>query len=271
MCALISVAVYDTEENKRSEYTKRTLVSLLKTVDFNKHRLFVIDNASCEDTKDFLRNDFMAAIKIKGFDPENFMLITSDKNLGTSGAINLAWLYREPYEHVIKMDNDVVINQTGWVEQMEEAIARDPQIGIIGLKRKDIIQTPWHPDPNFRSELIMLPHENGQRWICVERTQDIIGTCTMFNSALLDKTGYSYQPGLYGYEDVLFCHRSHIAGFYNCFLNHIDIDHIDTGGGEYQHWKEKHSGEHTAEMIQVFKEYVNGTRPIYYNPFENEN
>lgn len=266
--ALITMAVYDTEENGRSEYTKRTFVSLLQTVEFTEHRLIVIDNASCQATKDYLSGEALQQILDSGFGSKNFYLITNETNLGTSEALNLAWKHRQPGEHIVKIDNDVIIHQSGWVEQMIEAIKRDPQIGIIGLKRKDIIQSTWHPDPNYRSELIMLPHEPGQRWICVERTNDVIGTCTMFNSALLDKVGYSYQPGLYGYEDVLFCHRSHLAGFYNCFLNHIDIDHIDTGDGQYQDWKERHSGEHTAKMIEVFKEYVNGTRPIYYNPFE---
>jgi GT2 family glycosyltransferase len=259
--ALIAMAVHDTEENGRSEYTRLTLESLAKTVDWNKHRLFIIDNNSCGITNkiyfDFGENNK----NIK------FILLGNYENIGTAEAINLAWQHRLPGEHCIKMDNDVVINQVGWVDEMVEAIEREPLIGIVGLKRKDIIQTTWHPDPNYRSELIMLPHEPGQRWINIEKTNDIIGTCIMFNSSLLDKIGYLFQPGLYGYDDVLASHRSHLAGFMNCFLNHIDIDHIDTKAGSYQDWKHKHSGEHTAEMIKIFREYVNGERSIYYNPF----
>lgn len=260
--SLISMAVHDTEENGRTKYTEKTLYSLLVTVDFTKHKLVISDNGSCKKTLD-LYDDFIKYFT--GYTRPNY--IFNNENIGTSEAINKAWKLRTLGEHCIKIDNDVVIHSSGWIEEMEEAIARDPQIGIIGLKRKDIIQSTWHPDPNFKSELIMLPHEPGQRWINVERTNDIIGTCTMFNSALLDKVGYSKQPGLYGYEDVLFCHRSHIAGFYNCFLNHIEIDHIDEGGGEYQHWKEKHAGEHTAKMIEVFKGYYDNPETIYYNPF----
>lgn len=252
------MAVYDTEENKRTELTEKTLLSLRDTVDLDKHRLIIIDNNSCQNTKVLyksLANKMGRAI-----------VIEMPENVGTSRAINQAWKYRQEDEHAIKMDNDVVINQSGWVEQLEHAIERDSTIGIIGLKRKDVIQSPWHPDPSYKSELVMLPHVNGEKWVIVERTADIIGTCTMFNSALLNKVGYSYQPGLYGYEDVLFCHRSHLAGFYNCFLPHIDIDHIDPGNTVYQPWKEKHAGEYTQQMIEVFKSYVNGTRDIY-QPF----
>lgn len=256
--SLISMAVFDTEENNRTELTERTLISLRDTVDLDKHRLFITDNNSCEATKK-LYESFVNKMGRSS-------IIYLAENVGTSRAINRAWQYREENEHAIKMDNDVVINQSGWVEQMEQAIARDNQIGIVGLKRKDILQSPWQADPNFKSELVMLPHVNGQRWIVVERTADIIGTCTMFNAALLNKVGYSKQVKKYGYEDVLFCHRSHLAGFYNCFLPHIDIDHIDPGNTPYQAWKEKAASEDTAEMIKIFHAYKSGERPIY-EPF----
>jgi hypothetical protein len=147
---------------------------------------------------------------------------------------------------------------------MEEAIEREPQIGICGLKRKDLWQHPGHPDRMYKSELIMLPHEPGQRWIIAEKTRDIMGTCTMFNSALLDKIGYLFQPSLYGYDDVLASLRSNKAGFINVFLTHINIDHIDPGGTEYIDWKHKESGKVTQEVIKIIDEYIAGTRSIYH-------
>lgn len=256
--ALITMCCHDTEENGRTEYTRQTIACLLQTVDFNKHRLIIIDNASCEATKELLFQTLLNG--------NNISIITNEENLGTSRGLNRAWKDRKPNEYVIKIDNDVVIHSNTWVEELEEAIERMPTIGILGLKRKDIIQTTWHTDPQYRSEYVMLPHEPGQRWICYERTPDVIGTCTMFNWRLLDKVGFSYQPSRYGFEDVLFCHRSHLAGFSNGFLSHINIDHIDVGGNEYIHWKQKESGEKVDEMIAVFKDYVSGKRPIY-EPF----
>ena len=131
------------------------------------------------------------------------------------------------------MDNDVLIHSPDWVEQLEEAIERDPSIGQCGLKRKDCWENPENPDPNYQTELYSLPHEPGQRWIIGEKTHHIIGTCVMHSAALLDKVGYLYQPGLYGFDDVLMSLRSQLAGFKNVFLPHIDIDHIDPGGTDY--------------------------------------
>lgn len=260
--ALIGMVVYSTEENRKDEYLRKTLEYLHYTVDFDKHRLMLSINGATPETHKII------GISNNGGDYNIIeKVIYNDENLGTAEALNKVIALRSPGEHVIKIDDDVVINNGGWADLMEEAVAIDPMIGVIGLKRKDLIQTPWHPDPQYRSELVLLPHTPGHKWITIERTPDIIGTCTLFNSLLLDKIGYSRQPGKYGFEDNLMCHRSHLAGFYNCFLNHIDIDHIDEGAPEYNEWKAKHSSELFPEYHKLVHAMINGEEPIYYNPY----
>ena len=254
--ALIVLAVWDTEENGRTEYTKRTLQSLLSTVNPLKHRIHVVDNASCAATKRVLRD----------FEPD-ITIHTNGQNLGTAKAVNKAWQLRKPNEHCVKMDNDVVIYKKDWCDDLERAIALDPSIGIVGLKRKDCWEEPNRTD-YYKSSLEMLPHVAGEPWVVVERVNHVMGTCQMFNSALLDKIGYLYQPRLYGFDDSLAAIRCQVAGFYSCFLPHIEIDHIDKGETEYQTWKEKHSAEVTQKVIKMTHEYYHGTRPIYYNPFQ---
>jgi GT2 family glycosyltransferase len=141
--ALIAMAVYDTEENKRTEYTAKTLTSLYLTVNPNKHRIVIVDNGSCEATQDLLSKT--ARIEV----------IRLHENIGTAKAVNKAWQLRKPNEHCIKMDNDVVIHQSGWVDQMERALAIDTTIGIIGLKRKDCWEEPSRTD-FYQSKLQML-------------------------------------------------------------------------------------------------------------------
>lgn len=252
--ALIAMAVYDTEENERSDITYETLNSLCSTVDFDKHRLVIIDNNSCGKTKAMLLGPSLWA-----------KVITLPENIGTARAINKAWQLREPGEHCIKMDNDIVVNRKGWVDELEAAIAKDPLIGQVGLKRKDLWETPNHQNPDFKSILHMLPHTPGEPWQVVEKVKHVLGSCVMHSSVLLDKVGYLYQPSIYGYDDVLMSHRTHLAGFYSCFLPHINIDHIDPGGTPFQSWKEKHAGEQTQKVIELVREMYNGTNPIYYD------
>jgi GT2 family glycosyltransferase len=188
-------------------------------------------------------------------------LITLDENVGTAKAINKAWQLRQPNEHCIKMDNDVVIHQDGWADDMEKAITLDPNIGIVGLKRKDCWENPNRND-FYKSEMHLLGGGN-HRWLPIEKVNHVMGTCQMFNSALLDKIGYLYQPRLYGFDDSLAAVRCQVAGFYSCFLPHIEIDHIDTGETPYQKWKENHAGEDMRIFNELKNAYINGTKPIY--------
>lgn len=255
------MAVYDTEENKRTKYTLATLQSLFKTVDFKKHRMIIVDNNSCKETKDLLTPALLNMFGIK--------LITLVKNVGTAEGINMAWRERKPGENVIKMDNDVVIHNSDWVDDMEKAIAREPKIGIIGLKRKDCMESPDSLHPFYQSKLKMLPHKPGESWIAVEEVKHVMGTCQMYSDSLVNKIGFLYQPRLYGFDDSLAAVRSNLAGFVNVFLPHIEIDHVDPGDTPYQKWKEREASIDMPVFNQLVNEYKTGRKSIYYNPFDN--
>lgn len=256
---LIAMAIHDTEENRRTEITQNCLFSLFARTAFNRHRIFLIDNGSCEATKKILRQYDNGT---------SCTLITNPVNIGTAEAINLAWKHRQPGEACVKMDNDVIIHQPGWADELQEALDRDKRIGIVGLKRKDCIEHPDRPQNDFyRSELYMLPHKPGERWIVGEKVNHVMGTCQAYSPALLDQIGYLYQPRLYGFDDALAAVRCKVAGMWSVFLPHIEIDHIDPGNTPYQGWKEKHAGEDMKEYNRLASEYLSGQRSIYYNPF----
>lgn len=249
---------HDTEENGRSEYTQRTLLCLITTVDWTKHELVVVDNGSCEDTKYNIRS-FLWNIN-------NKTVITLPENVGTARALNMAIALRKPKQNVVKIDNDIYVHSNVWVDEMEEAINREPRIGVLGLKRKDLAQSPYTDNLTFKSDIIFLPHESGQTWISVEKCADIMGSCTMFSSVLLDTIGYSYQMNsVYGFEDCLTSLRSTLAGMWNCFLYHINIDHLDRGDNGYAEEKRNIANENWDEYQKVHTEYCNGTRPLYYD------
>lgn len=258
--ALIAMAVHDTDENKRSDLTKQTLECLYDTVDFDKHRLIIIDNDSCQRTKDLLNS-----IGTWRYSENLPLLFTNSENVGTAKAINQALRLRKPGEYVVKMDNDVIIDTTGWIDDMEDVIHRMPKIGILGLKRNDLGESTYSVNTDLRSRLLEVPHENGQRWRVVEECKHIMGTCTMLNPALLDRVGFFYQmDGLYGFDDSLLCVRSNVGGFLNCFLHGIDIDHIDPGQTDYQVWKSQHARGLLDKYGETERRYRSGELDIYY-------
>src|SRR5580692_10304052 len=144
--ALIGMAVYSTEQNGKDEYLAKTLKSLFKTVDFKRHRLMLSVNARTDQTNHLIGiyKDIISGV------------MYNDINLGTAEAINLVWRHRKPNEHAVKMDDDIVIHQEGWLDRLEEVVTRDSTIGQAGLKRKDCIEAPDRDKNDFyRSDLVM--------------------------------------------------------------------------------------------------------------------
>lgn len=256
--ALISMASYCTESNNRAPLLKRTLDSLLQTVDFQKHRIFIVVNSAVPESVDAI---FQFG---KAVGPA-LEVIYPPENIGTARAVNKGWERRVPGEMAIKMDDDVVIHRAGWVDEMEEAISRDSKIGIIGLKRKDLWETPWHPNQEHRGHLRMLPHETGQKWIIVEDVNHVMGTCQAYSAALLERIGYLYQPRLYGFDDSLAAIRCKVAGFRSCFLHGYEIDHIDPGGDAYTQEKRDMAGQDSAEYHRLKTGYIDHSISIYYD------
>lgn len=238
MSSLIVMCCHDTEQNDRTKYTKETILSLKDTVDNHKHRIMIVDNNSCRETKEFLSD------VTKDF--HNLIVVTLNENIGTARGINIGIRSREPGEFVCKQDNDVIINESGWLDKMERVFKKRLEIGILGLKRSDVY-----------GELIP------DRGLLMNA--DIMGTCTMFNPLMLDKCGQMNQISpYYGGDDVLISVRSLAAGFKNAFLPSIKITHIDDGKNAYCEWKRREAGTHLNELSIMCDMIRKGELPYFY-------
>lgn len=242
--SLLACCVYDTEENDRLKYTKECFKSFLDTVDLSKHRWFIIDNNSCKEAKEFL----------KGYE-KYATVIYNTENLGTARGINLAHKQRNPNEICWKFDNDITWDVNNWVDYGDEVFDNYENIGVCGLKRKDIWQSPNNPDPRYRTIM------EGD----IELSEDIIGTCTAYNPKLLDKVGYLVQFSTYSFDDNIMNVRSLTAGFRNCFLPWIDIEHLDEGNSECTEWKKQEAGFYLQEASIYMDKIKKGEISYYYD------
>ena len=256
--ALIAMCVYSTLENQKDNYLRQTLQSLKQTVNFDKHRLMLSVNGFTEETKQILE-DYKDIIE---------KVIWNEENLGTAEGLNKIIRERKWGEHVCKVDDDVLWHEVGWLDDLETVIRKEPKTGIAALKRNDLEQHPDCENSWYKTTLRMLPHDKGEPYYIVEDTEDVMGTCTLFSSSLLDKVGYSFQPTRYGFEDNLMAQRSRACGLRNYFLPHIKITHLDKGGGEYAKFKSKEANAAWKDFHKYVDGYKKGTISVYYNPFE---
>ncbi len=262
--ALTTLAVFDTKENKRSDLTYRTLYDLIKKNDFTKHRIFISDNGSCDETQDIFI-EFQEKFDSL-FPKENLTIRHNGKNLGTANAINLGWRTRKKEEYAIKMDNDVEVDYYNWIDLMEEACIRQPKMGLLGAKRNDLDEFPENPNPEWKTTLVMLPHKRGQRWISVEQCRGVFGTIQMYTPQLLEKIGYLLQPHIYGFDDMISALRCTVGGFGQAYISNVTIHHIDVTPTDYWEEKRKLAGESMEAFNQMRQEIIDGIRPIYYEP-----
>lgn len=261
--ALCAVVCYDPPGEPRTTLMYDALCCIGRTVDWSRHRMFVVSNGLCDESR-------IIAEKIVHGYGDAWTFIENGQNIGTARAINRAWQHRKPGEHCAKIDSDVLIHESGWLDKLEGCIARDPQIGIIGLKRKDCAENPWAPEGDWsQSKLTMLPHVPGSPWLVVEKVHHVMGTACLFNSLLLDKIGYLIQMGKYGFDDALAAVRCEVSGFYNCFYPHYNIDHPDPGHSRYQKWKERYSGDRINKYFAYVNCYRSGEKSVYHGPDED--
>lgn len=258
--ALVAMCSWNTKVNQRTWLLEATLETFRDTVDWSKHRAVFVDNGSEPETGTRECYEKFAS-------KFPFTLIQLPENVGTARAINKAWQLRQPGENAAKVDSDIRITEPGWLCKLEECLSRDPKLGIVALKRPDLIESPW-TEGWYKSELKMLPHEPGQNWLVVEKVNHAIGTAQLYSSSLLDKIGYLYQGQgrKYGFDDSLAGIRCMVAGYYSAFYPHYELRHLDPGDTIYQKDKEKAAGEWFGEYHKLIDEYAKGTRSIYYGP-----
>lgn len=261
---LIAVPVYDTEANGRAELTQKVLPQLLETISAGV-RVVVYDNGSCAVTKDFLTQFNLDH-------PSVFDVVFGDRNIGIADAVNRIWRnFSMPNEVLCKMDNDCFIRDKGWTDVIKFAFKRNPDIGILGLKRKDVEEHPNHIIPHYKSRMYYVNHKPGEKWIPIEEVNHVMGTCYSFNPSMLRHFGYLQQPDtVYGFDDATSAVRAHKIGYKTCFLPHIEIDHLDIDLNSDKHkvyteWKSQQAEDGGPRYSSYAKQIKSGKLSAYYD------
>jgi len=253
----------------RRELVEFAIRSWLENFDANLFTLVVVDNASEDSTFHFLKE-----LASKGL----LLAIRLKQNFGTAPALNLAWLLREEGQHAIKADSDIVVHTKGTLRRMIEVADACPSIGIVGLKRPDLIERPDHPDLFYRSKIIGL--RRGDVLYVLEFCHHIMGSFTLYNKAVLKDFGFLYQfqdereGPAYGFDDALACFRMKALKKSTCFLRawvdktgkkEVRISHIDPGeaGGDaflskYTRWKREVAAKAMARYQGLARAFLAG-------------
>ncbi len=180
--------------HNRLALTRRTIESVLRHTR-EPHALCVVDNASTDGTRAYLR-DLHAQGQIRH-------LTLFEKNMGVACACNTGWAAADA-DYFLKLDNDIEILHQGWLTNLTQFFK--PGLGVGAVAYKVI------PDASLPT-----------MWIgptAVFEVEFCGGACLMTSRAVRAELGnFCEDYGVYGEEDADFGARVGISGRRNIFVD----------------------------------------------------
>ncbi len=197
-------------------FTKDCVEAIIKNT-FLPYKLILVDNASEDDTRDYL----LSLKKRSGLDVE---VIRNDKNLGFIKAVNQGMkASRSPY--VCILNNDT-IPAPAWLERMIDFAESHKDVGLINPRCDGHLNTPI--DEYAKS----LEKYKGE-YMEMNQCQAF---AMLVKRELIDKIGYLDEAfGIGGYDDTDYSMRAHKAGYrsvaiYDSYVYHRLHGSFDKAG-----------------------------------------
>lgn len=101
--------------------TKGCIESLLRNTTYPNYELIIVDNASTDDTRNYLR--YLSRTE------ERISIVLNDRNLGFAAANNQG-LRLATGDYLVLLNNDTVVPK-GWIDPLLQHL-QDPQVGLVG-------------------------------------------------------------------------------------------------------------------------------------------
>lgn len=225
MSVAISIVEYNT-----SQLLKNCLKSIFDKTFKNKMTVWVVDNASSDDSVEMIKKNF-----------PQVKLIESKQNLGFAGGHNLA-LKKIKDKYVVILNSDTILDEV--IDGMVDFMENNPEVGIASCKILDfagLLQPNAGDSLNFFSILNWLfnlevlginyslhrsdrkyyesPHEVG--WVS--------GSFMIIRGEVFQRIGYLNDEYFMYFEDVEFCFRAQKAGFKIMINPKFNLKHLSGG------------------------------------------
>lgn len=195
--------------------TQNCIDSIIKNTNID-YRLIIIDNASADETKEYLE-----ALNAK--EGAKVLLIRNETNLGFIKAVNQGMRLSEaPY--VCLVNNDTVMAKA-WLDEMIKVAQSSPKIGLVNPSSNTLGQKP------DRKESVEDAAERLKRE-AVPYTEigSAIGFCMLIKKEVIDRIGvFDEIYGMGNFEDTDYSRRAIKEG-YICVRAHRAYVFHDEGG-----------------------------------------
>jgi GT2 family glycosyltransferase len=193
----------------RLNYTKQCIEAIHQTKGKYPFKITVIDQGSTDGSAEYL----------KSLKESNLIdnLCLNPKNVGVAKGANAAWTKEPNAKYFLKLDNDMVAQKVGWLDDMVLFLQKYPKFGTIGYN----VEPVSYPI-NFSDNDINMRVKGG----------NIGGACVLISDYIENLIGYfnenSYQT--YGEEDADYYIRLAVRGKHNAYMEDEDaFFHLPAG------------------------------------------
>ncbi|MCZ7392297.1 MAG: glycosyltransferase family 2 protein [Candidatus Methanoperedens sp.] len=240
----ILVSVIIVNYNGRA-FLEKCLSSLLAQ-SYHDVEIILVDNASSDDSIEYLRKEF-PSVKI----------IANKENAGFAKGINIG-IKAANGELIATLNNDTAVSAQ-WLEELVKALTSRENIGMCASKML------FMKNPEFINSTGICISRSGACWDRgmferdvgqYESVEEVFGPCAgaaIYRKAMLEEIGL-FDEDFYAYmEDADLAFRGRLAGWKCLYVPHAVVYHIHGGTGGY------------ASNYTIYY----GNRNIIWNSFKN--
>lgn len=214
--------------------------SFLTAKFYDNYEIIIVDNASEDTSKDYIRS-FESSLKIT--------LIENKENMSFSAANNLGVRHAKG-EYYLFLNNDTEVTD-GWLDELLATALTKENAGAVGAKliypsipdntiNKGKSYTIQHRGIGFRDDVrekmyFTQPYNmgNGSTDIIadqeVEERAAVTAAVLLVSKEAFEKIGGYDERYIYGYEDVDLCLKLHFHGYSNYYCPKALVYHYEFG------------------------------------------
>jgi len=247
-----------------ARFLENCLASILANPPTSPFEIWVVDNASTDDSPQMVRERF-----------PQVHLIENRENLGFARANNQA-IHRCKGSYILLLNPDTLVT-SGALQGLVDFLDKHPDAGAAGAKilnPNGSLQISSHPRPTLSREIWRLFHLDSfspyaeyplTKWE-TNRTQEVdllMGACLLLRKEVLDKVGVLDEEYFMYSEEIDLCYRIQRAGWRLFWVPQVEVVHF--GGQSTQqvptemflnlyHGKIKYFRKHNGGLsAQIYK------------------
>ncbi len=209
------------------DLTRAMIRSLEATVALDEHELIIIDDASSDETRQFLESF-----------SDRYTVLRNEENEGFAKSNNKA-AQQATGEYLLLLNTDLELTP-GWLEPMIETRVSHLKTGAVGnIQRNFATKLVDHAGIFFNLDGMPThawknrKRAPGGNW---KERNAVTAACLLISRSLFETIGGFDESYLNGMEDVDLCVRLKQAG-YRLFVSHMSVifHHISSSPGRHKH------------------------------------